>query len=353
MLNRLVGVAVATVLAFAGLAAPAHAAEPAAVRILIVGDSVTHGTVGDWTWRYRLWQNLTAAGARVDFVGPHDGVLNPRTGDREDPRYADPVMGSGFDDDHAARWGMAFVTQEYPIGELVEEYQPDIVVEMLGTNDLAFYGATPEDVAASASEFVREARAAKPDVDVVLGQVVDRWISGAEVVNWWLGVIAADRDQPDARVVTTEAPEPWVQGEDTYDSLHPAAVGEVKIARSVAAALEELGVAADLGAFPDVANGPARAARAVVLWDRHGIPRPAWSLPAGAEGVRLWRRDVSAGGDWEQVDGARRYEDPQPGQVVRWRVQAFKGSAVSPLFSNEITIKLAPAPPILSGHPHW
>jgi hypothetical protein len=40
-------------------AVPARAA--AATRVLIVGDSITQGSAGDFTWRYRLWKHLAAA----------------------------------------------------------------------------------------------------------------------------------------------------------------------------------------------------------------------------------------------------------------------------------------------------
>ncbi|MFC7503453.1 hypothetical protein, partial [Nocardioides sp. GCM10030258] len=58
----------------AGLALPgtAHGADEEpdlpddVVRVLIVGDSVTQGSSGDWTWRYRLWRHLQDAGLAVD-----------------------------------------------------------------------------------------------------------------------------------------------------------------------------------------------------------------------------------------------------------------------------------------------
>ncbi len=50
------------------------------VRILLVGDSVTQGSAGDWTWRYRLAQHLVDADVPFDFVGPDDGLLDNLTG---------------------------------------------------------------------------------------------------------------------------------------------------------------------------------------------------------------------------------------------------------------------------------
>ena len=41
--------------------APPTVADPAPVRIMVVGDSITEGSSGDWTWRYRLAKYLDAS----------------------------------------------------------------------------------------------------------------------------------------------------------------------------------------------------------------------------------------------------------------------------------------------------
>ena len=68
----------------------------ATTRVLLFGDSITHGRDGDWTWRYRLWRQLQDAWERdVDFVGPADDLHSASRA------YQDPL----FDRDHASRWG--------------------------------------------------------------------------------------------------------------------------------------------------------------------------------------------------------------------------------------------------------
>ncbi|WP_107484679.1 NPP1 family protein [Streptomyces sp. MJM1172] len=44
---------------------------------MVVGDSMTQGHEGDWTWRYRLWQWFRDQDASVDFVGPYTGTMPP------------------------------------------------------------------------------------------------------------------------------------------------------------------------------------------------------------------------------------------------------------------------------------
>lgn len=46
----------------------------APISVMVVGDSITQGREGDWTWRYRLWQWFQGEGVAVNFVGPFKGT---------------------------------------------------------------------------------------------------------------------------------------------------------------------------------------------------------------------------------------------------------------------------------------
>jgi hypothetical protein len=37
-----------------------------AISVMVVGDSMTQGKEGDWTWRYRLWEWFNDQGVQVD-----------------------------------------------------------------------------------------------------------------------------------------------------------------------------------------------------------------------------------------------------------------------------------------------
>lgn len=330
MWSRILTVAV---VALAALVAPAgaHADTQEPTRILIVGDSVTNGSVGDWTWRYRLWNNLVGpGGADVDFVGPNTGVLDAEADTVNAMEYADP----DFDVDHAARWGMSFAFPDHPPAELVEEYDADVVVEMLGLNDLTWLQGSPEVVADIARRWVGEMRSVNPEVSVVLTELPQDWIVKVSEYNVLLEQVAADLDEPGARVVVAEAPVPFVLDSDTWDIGHPSATGEVKIARSVAEALEDVGVGSAPEAFPEVVNGPPVPPVMTVRKQRGGITGVWWSMPLGATGVQVWQR--RPGWPWERVlspgDGLG------PGERALVRVRAFKGSAVSPLWSNVVGV---------------
>src|SRR5690349_18811597 len=77
---------------------PAVAA--ASTRIMVVGDSISQGSAGDWTWRYRLWKHLSARVTGLDFVGPRNDLFDNVAGVQGSPAYAD----SSFDRDHNALW---------------------------------------------------------------------------------------------------------------------------------------------------------------------------------------------------------------------------------------------------------
>lgn len=47
--------------------------ETEPLKVMIVGDSITHGHEGDFTWRYRIWEWFRANNISVDFVGPYRG----------------------------------------------------------------------------------------------------------------------------------------------------------------------------------------------------------------------------------------------------------------------------------------
>jgi hypothetical protein len=85
----------------------------------------------------------------------------------------------------------------------------------------------------------------RPRLDLVIGQLPQRWAPGVEEYNRRLMELAAAMDDPESRVVAAPAPEDFSAAVDTYDGAHPTPVGELKIAEQYAAALAELGLPTD------------------------------------------------------------------------------------------------------------
>ena len=211
--------------------------DESTTKVLLFGDSITHGKDGDWTWRYRLWRQLQDAGERdIDFVGPADDLYSGSSG------YQDPL----FDRDHASRWGTTLSEPAYSPRTLGRVYVPDVAVVELGVNDLR-HGATPTEVEGSMRQTVAELREAAPGIDVIVVHVPVVTVDGALELNRRYDELASELDTEDERVVVARAddgfvPDPTVPDSDSYDGLHPSASGELKIATSVAGALVELGI---------------------------------------------------------------------------------------------------------------
>ncbi|MDF9716955.1 hypothetical protein INN71_14810 [Nocardioides sp. ChNu-153] len=277
---------------------PPAAAPPVAqpTRVLLVGDSLTHGYRGDWTWRYRLWQLLRAERRTTyDLVGNRDDVADPvldLTGHHD---YADP----DFDTDHAASGGMYLTRMRYDVPELAAATAPDVVVLLIGINDLR-NGVTPGDLAAAARTFVGEVRSAAPDVDVVLAQLPHVHLPLVADYNARLDVLAAELATPASPVVVARSAGGFTAA-DFWDRLHPGAAGEVRIARAVHGALAELGRVTE--PLPPLVLPPAGPAQAPAgLRAEHG-PQGlvvGWERPAGATGYVVAHRPVGTG-TWQEV----------------------------------------------------
>lgn len=349
--RRVVGriiLAAAAVLATASSVHASGEAEPAVpapeptgpVRILLHGDSVTQGSAGDWTWRYRLWKHLTAAGEQVDLVGPRDDL---RDGSRA---YADPT----FDRDHAARWGMAGGALDRSVTQLMS-YAPDVIVDGLGVNDLRT--ATPETAVARAVERVEQARAVDPDVDVVLWRLPQTWRAGVTAYDELVAQAVAALDTPRSRVVLADVATGFDRAVDTYDSLHPSPSGEVRIAAAVADALASLGVGTP---YPRplvarVAGPPLLPRLTSARVDAAGTLRVAWTVPEGATGAWVEMRDVVRAGPWRRVavattlttaSGSAAVPDLVAGRRYEVRVRALKGTVVSDLTSGTAAVAAPP-----------
>ena len=131
---------VALVVLGAVLYTPARAA--AVTRIMVVGDSITQGSAGDVTWRYRLSKHLQATPGVVDLVGDRTWLYDNITGQQGSTAYAN----SNFDQDHHAIWGRMLVDEVQTIGAAVTAANPDVMLVLLGTNDLTF-GWSPQATA--------------------------------------------------------------------------------------------------------------------------------------------------------------------------------------------------------------
>jgi len=298
-------------------------AEAAPVRVMLLGDSVTMGSSGDWTWRYRLWRHLERNGADVDLVGPSTDLY--RVGDGP-AAYADRT----FDRDHAAAWGRWAAHTAALVGGLVSDHRPDVLVVNLGINDL-MYDTEAWVLEHRLADLVREAQAADPDLAVVLGEVTQTWLAEAgppaRALNRALPSLAGRLTTETSAVVVAEVAAGYTRSH-TYDDTHPTAAGEVRIAAAVADSLAELGVGVayprPLGAVRPTPS------RAPVVTASPGPRRVTlrWRAAPGATGYAV---SYSDGGRWRALPRTTRRRAVVTGlaggREHTFRVRAHKGTS--------------------------
>ncbi|MEU1008940.1 GDSL-type esterase/lipase family protein [Streptomyces sp. NPDC005890] len=213
------------------------------LRFMPVGDSMTIGSAGDHTWRYRLWQYLCVAyGDPFTFVGPRETLYDPQADAPTSLAYADP----DFPRAHLAGWGEGWLHMAPLIGEAVRAHRPDVLLVSLGLIDLGFY-TNAEQTAENVRAFVAGAREADPRIRMVLLPVIPNIRAAADPLfaeqvdrfNVLLAKTVADVDEPRSPVLLASPPEGYDIHTDTYDGTHPNGRGEHRIAEAFAGAMRE------------------------------------------------------------------------------------------------------------------
>jgi hypothetical protein len=320
-------------------------------RIMIVGDSVTEGSSGDYTWQYRLYEHLLADGISPHMVGPYGWLYNNVTHAKKDHSYANP----NFEHANDASWGMALSREKNAIGRKVATYQPDYLLVLLGLNDLFWYGLSERAMADNLASFIAAARAARPQIRIMLGlippDIHERNAAFAASVASYNRAISSSA----ARLSTTESPIAVAEDgsgvsvtADLWDGTHPNANGEIKIAAAFA---DTLASRFQLGQpypkpYPVLPTGPLIQPRLTVR--RSSTARQAvltWTLAPGANSYFVYIKDVT-----RQDTGFTRLPYPLPvsrdpwtagllnsGDAYTFRVQACKGFDCG-AFSNPASV---------------
>ncbi|KAL4732971.1 hypothetical protein BDV11DRAFT_214583 [Aspergillus similis] len=309
----------------------AHQTKPQkrqqSVKVMVAGDSISHGMDSDWTWRWRLfaWLQLSYD---VNFVGPWvgtHGVMLPEAAMPQPPvlpgesplqtpdvvgGYADGVPNSFTSTGHASFWGRQVAQTKDTIKGWVAEYQPDYLIILLGFNDLGWFVSGPEDLVGNMGQLVENAREAKPDVKILLGNVVHRkFLKGRQDL--------VDNTNKYNQLLRDRYPS-WFRWEspisyvdvnanydchpescpDGYDGLHPNSMGEYHIAQAFARSLK-----ADFGF-----HGP----------DFEVPTNPEPRIISTPTGVQTFSYPEGLYTTWKKVPNARGYD-------IRSRLQGMTG----------------------------
>ena len=131
---------------------------------------------------------------------------------------------------------MQFSEPVYDVSDMVRDYHPDVLVGLIGLNDLLYGVQSPEQLTERWRSEITASRAIAPSTDFVLVPVPDTWYANVDDYNARLGALAAELDSVDSRVVVS-ASAGLVPATDTIDNSHPSANGEERIAATVSDSL--------------------------------------------------------------------------------------------------------------------
>lgn len=378
-------------------AAPAYScttnAKPkaGAVKVMIVGDSITNSSAGDYTWRYWLWKDQHGRGAKIDLVGDWKGTFDIDKGVYDSRAYLD----CDFDQDQEARSGVKLWTAQstklglgnptpsttdkdkpsYPghtswIRGSANKYKPNVVVIFAGANDLFTTTGEPikDKSEAGIANFVisklkgviAQTRLGSPGVDIVLTTVppVGAKNSRYNLYNAKLPGVVKSMSTKKQKVVLAKLPS-WQN--HTWDGSHPDAVGEVIIAAAIDDALHKAN--SSLLARPKKLATPVKGPRFLASLSGKisgSTANLSWIYPPGADRAIIWYR--KAGGDWikaaDLVKASLRRAFPKDGtetcptrctsysisklsggSTYEFKIVIGKGHAVAKRYSNTVQLR--------------
>ncbi|KAF6833791.1 fibronectin type III domain-containing protein [Colletotrichum musicola] len=315
-----------------------HPVSETSLKLMVVGDSMSHGREGDFTWRFRLWQWLRKEEVDFTFVGPFTGTFVPEKPRlHHPPDFNPPVNHSGgyakgvdFRSNHFSLWGEQTYHCRKLIGQQVEEYQPDYLLVMLGFNDMAWGVGGPEDAIFWMGELIETARHDKPDVRIALANVPQPTPKQgterlAEMIDRYNCLLEDSlerwrRECQTSPMELVQVTETYICTEASYDGVHPAALGEFQIAKAFSRTLvDAFGVGKKELEIPSE------------------IPERPTSIPERtAAEARSYGFDVT----WDAVYGARRYDlRMRIGGESTWLSESQHDTNEALITGNEVPIE--------------
>lgn len=345
------------------------------VRIMVVGDSMSHGREGDFTWRYRLWQWLIEENVNFEFVGPYEGTKTPDQPRppqppalKDDPLpvpdvpidHGDYAAGVQFNSHHFSSWGRQATQCKDLIEEQVARFRPDYLLVMLGFNDMGWGVADAGNTLGAMKKLVDNARTAKSNVKFALADVpmrtpidgVERLPPMVEEYNQLLRLSVSKWAALESPVELVEVRRGYHCFRGSYDGLHPNVLGELQIAKAFSQTLCQkfLVGSKDLTIPHEIPQRPTPVPTNVVAAAVPYGVSVRWDRVYGAIGydVRI-RNNGNLPWNESRADVAQ-YNSTwtQEGQEYQYQVRTFNGESLRSAWSSTVSTiahpKTAPGP---------
>ncbi|GAM87007.1 hypothetical protein ANO11243_050280 [Dothideomycetidae sp. 11243] len=332
------------------------------IKLMIAGDSMTTGSEGDHTWRYRLWDWLRMTpGVQVEMVGPFTGTQAPQPAiGPQPPRFIDepeddngPDLTGAYARDthpdwpqqsrHFSQWGYRAAQCKDDICDQVATYQPDYLLVALGFNDMGWCVSDATGTLESMRGLVDNARRGKKDVKIVLATVPHRTFLRDELILWTddynmrIRELVDSLTSADSQIKLAEFQHHYGCNRYLcpagYDGLHPNALGEYQIAKAFSVALQEFGLRQTTSSLvvpirvPEPSSGEIKNLKAV--GSAMGV-RVTWDPVFGARAYEVRNRVMDSGQPWNSdMVGAARFDTTFTGPGTRWEymVRVTRGDA--------------------------
>ncbi|NQU23052.1 MAG: PEP-CTERM sorting domain-containing protein [Candidatus Nealsonbacteria bacterium] len=211
-----------------------------AIKVMPLGDSITHGSRNHVGYRYPLYGNLEVAGYDVDFVGSMSSLNSDLP---LSPSYSNYIEQNDifFDKDHEGHGGYRtdHILSDTSVTNSISVNQADMVFLHLGSNDLGQGTSSSSNNYAPAINnlmaIVGRLRAANPNVRIALAQIVPFNPSGSgygraadEIpgFNARVAALGESLSTPQSPIEVVDLYTDFDPKALTHDGIHPNVYGE-------------------------------------------------------------------------------------------------------------------------------
>lgn len=203
------------------------------IKILPLGDSITCASKYKVSYRYPLWKQLLDAGKKMKFIGSQTEKGN---GGREWKTYKNnrfPPANEGHSGWRADQILNGLENGEHGLNNWLVNYNPDIVLIHLGTNDL-HQKQTPESTRDDIHNIIKKLRSKNPRIKVILAEIIPLQENNNVIrLNQLLAKLAKQINKSNSPVISVDMYSGFNLKTDMQkDHIHPNANGEKKMAQN-------------------------------------------------------------------------------------------------------------------------